>query len=857
MSEAFFNLPNQQVGLYLGEEHINPISDDMWDQSTSGDLYVWFCSLMPLNIQLNLAGYKFKKITFKLSSSQSVIVDPNTMTKEMSSSTPQSEDILIEVSPYINSNSLNLGIPVNHITETTSNTNNKVELKIDNTNYTIKFYLGDNGPFSGRRDNKAATNLDDTYIKRLQTLIEKITFEFVGYLSLRWWQNHSDYSSVTPHDMLYRVPDYIGRVSELEALQNQEISSINNAYPSGLLWILNPNFWHESIRVDSRELFDHAEWIFTQFRKMSADSAYKLFMCQDNIWNLRNLIKNLNAKFTTREREESILEAIEGLQISKNMYLPKNIKLNLRSFTYFEIIMILVNYGLIEIPALGEVEAVEDNSLPYDFVLHKESDSETADINKVEIFMRGYGPVTMELAYPVTNYNSGVTYGAESSFSWEYIPGNPDGETEDEIKNNLILVAAPGVSISGDAPDNLPPDCNVHIYRVQNHEDVPEWFTAIDTTLLEFSKNLYNMPEGADVDIREVPEELRGVIYEDQNPQTIWERMWAHEHSENVPAFVIKHRKNGVTISSPGIDAFGPNGNRYFLNIDIDIDVHAADQRFSYYIEKTSFWDRHGNINLHFQSQQFSTLLFPQFILVIHYTGDVKFKISENNAEILNDRFLTANLPPHYRGHINGLPTSAYEGWTRYLMYEADVPGSVEVYRDNSSTIGNKLDAIAPQGHALKYDNNHFYNKFSTSSITDLTRHGLIWDEYTGKGLTDSVPGTMTLSRVDLGSTNHSLRDEVFAIATIKDIATDGKNYGFVSNVTWGLFFSRMFMEVSAGFFLAGDIIDAVEVMQAYKTRKDKWGEPVSDFQFKLMMAGALLPVVSTGAMKVLSRGAN
>lgn len=61
--------------------------------------------------------------------------------------------------------------------------------------------------------------------------------------------------------------------------------------------------------------------------------------------------------------------------------------------------------------------------------------------------------------------------------------------------------------------------------------------------------------------------------------------------------------------------------------------------------------------------------------------------------------------------------------------------------------------------------------------------------------------------------------------------------------------------DIGVGFIpVAGEVNDVVDTALAATTGKDKWGRVVSKWMIPVMVAACLLPVVSTGLMKVAGK---
>ncbi len=718
------------------------------------------------------------------------------------------------------------------------------------------------------------------------------------------------------------------KLEQISEFYEAEVISPNSTLPSGLLWILNTSYWSfdlandndgalfreeagkiwhrffsgmslefdrfgaldsffdffdnplASIATDSlipglsfgidisEYIMDYSSDVYSVLKQTLDRST--LFMAEDSNWFIRI--------FTPKEKRAKFISSIKEMIDSSSAEMPDYILWHMDQLSYFETILTLVNFGVIEVPLPEfEIMSLENTRAPFYFYYkymsgpHFETED---DVIGIDFYLYDF-KISVEQEQYLYNHDTDNYFTPKDCFTWEYRE-----PTEDRLAT-LMIVAAPGVSISG--LNGLPQTCQVLIYRVQDAAYVSEWYEPIDihtchqpqysasnvllhpngqkyipydNDIPEISSNenivieeqMHYMPVDMEMAIKNVPDNMKESfgISEDQPPPT----------SDKFPAFYIKPKYIndsivGITISCPVVPkVVGSQDEPYFLEVEILVDPHSSNQRFGYYIDKihdnwvaaeTLRAQELANVEErgHFTLGEVFHLNYPDkgfemYKLIVHFTPGVTVNVRENYRGI----YQYAHQQPY------GTNINRAKSWARSFFYETKAP--------NGET--DHINSIPPEGYYLEHDmEKHFYDKkervltgdnpsevFEGSAIESL-------NIYNAEQINAIEDISYSLTDTDIS--------EPLELAKLRGTAvfTTNINYNGIQEVTLDVILFRLYIDLAIGFIpFVGDAVDIADFAISIVTGKDKWGEPVTEVDLAIMGVAALLPFASSGFVKNL-----
>jgi hypothetical protein len=837
---GLFNLPKQKQGTYLQTAFVSPGPEgnaEWGDTSVSmNDVYAWNALCEDVYFFLHLLGYSPTSVTFSVATGAATL-DLNEMTL---SAGYAKADIAIYFQPITSNSGKSFAIGIADFTHDETEYGGVLReptryLNVKSSSITIEV---------GAPHNTDRTSAE--YREQLKFFLDLAVYKcLVPPLMARWWMAQSppralaDVSTETELRDAEATAEAIRRI-DADPKSDAKALGPDSSDPSGLLWLLNPDYWEEDV---SRLLRSGAEAIWKRFSTTRFDKVYALlsetYVMSWDIYELQKPFPGLNPNLQDR-----YYRGIEEQSKTKQIFLPQRLLDNIGAFSYLELIMLLINYGIIDVPSLPaafDKDTMDVTARPLEFYVLRDGGEEVG----VELYLYDMGaPIRLEVV--------GMRdHSPRESFSWQFIAG------QGQEMDTLLIVAAPGVKISGEK--NISPYCRFQIYRVQDHGLVPGWFEPINSRLYEMPYFLERMPKDAFLNTQLLPAEIRSQF----------------AASDEIPAFRVAPRPDGVTITYPSNDIFGPpspysfvpdivkqylgpaSSWGYSLEVAITVSETAGDQRFSFSIEKldTPLWtsnERAYEALPEGAAREFARAkamcLFRQYALIVHYTGDVRISIKEPYP-LISVKY--------------GGDTLHSAAWVKYLVYEVKAdPGK--------GITGDPLDAIWDIGEPLISDPGHEYvrrpatdtpvrlpiamdigDDNSTNSAYEAAYDALLGLGHQLGFSSATVPPTFTINKLYTYEGSDKEESVAAGRATLVPIAS------YVTSVPVMLTVMKMAIDVGIGFIpYVGDAVDALELMYAIKTGKDKWGEPVSNFEIQLMMAGTMAPLASSGALRHLGRAA-
>ena len=379
---------------------------------------------------LHLLGYSPTEVHFKIATGKTLVLDLNLMTLSLEEGAR--EDLSVYFNPIAGQSNRNFAAPNLHYDPEPSN----------------GLVIGSGVLLQAVAPEYSADRTAPAYAGQLKFLMDMAVYEcLLPMVMARRWLSQSP---TRPVDRLQLTGlDVFGTAQASAAIlaadkdpdsPAQELTP-DSSNPCGLMWLLNPDNWEEDL---SPLLRSGAEKIWKRFSQEPIDRLFPAFsrfevMARD-ILDLRKPFPGLNAN-----AEERFFKGIEEQSRQKQIFLPQRLLDNIKQFSYLELLMLLINYKIVEVPALPDFEEDMSDELarPLEFYVLVNDDGEETG---VELFLYGMGaPIRLEVV-------GMPQYSARESFCWQFIAGEGAGDV-------LIIVAAPGVRISGQ--ENFSPNCDV------------------------------------------------------------------------------------------------------------------------------------------------------------------------------------------------------------------------------------------------------------------------------------------------------------------------------------------------------------------------------------------------------------
>gem|GEM_PF-4884987 len=341
-----------------------------------------------------------------------------------------------------------------------------------------------------------------------------------------------------------------------QAADPESLNPFTFQTPPGLLWMFYPQYWYREPSAEPNSRFLH---------EMSLQLASAISVAPLDFFRLQLNQHQSNAE--TQAASVHGVAAMTGVRVQ--MYFISIGKLsdalgglmsedwywNLAgpepighpsTVRYCEVLLHIAEAGLFPFPALA------DSDVPshYDFADPYEANLVMLDDVEIGVEVRVFGSQPLQMLRTVD-----IGYPMRRCLSWEY------REPDETGLSKLIVIAAPGVSISGMENIEGLANCELRIYRVQDPELIPEWGEKIQEFLLWAAHDHGNLEHGQ-LGPEELPED------ETDDPAM----------SYGAPAFRVQPQPLGVRIMYPA------DANDWDAELIVDITVDAASdrQRFCY-----------------------------------------------------------------------------------------------------------------------------------------------------------------------------------------------------------------------------------------------------------------------------------
>lgn len=509
--------------------------------------------------------------------------------------------------------------------------------------------------------------------------------------------------------------------------------------PPGLLWMFYPQYWYREPTVVPNAKFLH---------DMTLQLAAAISVAPLDFFRLQ-----LNQHQTNAETEAASVQGVAAMTgIWTQMYFIEIGKLsdalgglmsedwywNLAgpepighpsTVRYFEVLLHIAEAGLFPFPALAD----SDNPSHYDVEDPLEVWMLQDGQDDIGVSISVYGSEPLEIVRAVD-----VGYPVKRCFTWEYRDPDESGLAQ------LIVVAGPGVWISGSENIVGLQNCDLRIYRVQDPDLIPAWGEKI------YEQFLWAAHDHGRFYWNSIAPEDTPAADDDPAGGT---QPAPTAAAYGVAAFRVQQRPDGVRINYPA----EKGDEESELIIDLKVDPTSPFHRFCYDFQE-------GEGEMGDRQRQ---------VVRVWATEGVEITVVHDFAMgvVVDEHYWRLREPPVPAG-------GQFDGRT---LREMPLPGVT-------------LPPAMPPAHLN--------------------------------------PVMLEQGDVNYGRTH--LPEVLFWIGTAK-------------------FVGQMVVDIGIGFTPVGDVVDLLDFTQSWFTGKDKWGNPVTNFDRALMLAG-VLPFVSSGALRAASR---
>lgn len=400
-------------------------------------------------------------------------------------------------------------------------------------------------------------------------------------------------------------------------------------------------------------------------------------------------------------------------------------------------------------------------------------------------------------------------YTLEEAVSWAYIPPPqrqpraPDEAARQALAKSdnpkIALVAAPGVAIDR---VEWPATVDMVVVRVQDIGQVPPPDAPINPLTYSATQSV-GLDDLITAKMR-ADDPALGALYDafanwDEKPLVLVKPV-------NVPASIPDRDplnpqppvKTGVSIAVKPPKTTDKNwpGPLSAASMTLEVDALSGVERFSYQIKPRAERQNRAAGDLisggigEPDEREMIPVDYLSFDVVVHSTHKLGGKAVGSGLKHMS------SLSPS--------PILPYTLGARFYIAGSDAP--------NAQPDPARLRDVAPQGAALAHG---AVGGTVTNSWIDYLADGRIVERQTGQPLAQTNEPFMAASQ---------------------------------ATATW---VSQMIVDVGVGFIpIVGDAADIGEFMLSCYTGRDRWGQPVNNFQRMLMLGGVLLPFVSTGVLR-------
>ncbi len=524
-----------------------------------------------------------------------------------------------------------------------------------------------------------------------------------------------------------------------QATEPENLNPFTFSTPPGLLWMFYPQYWYREPTAEPNSRYIHE----MSLQLAGAISAAPLDFFRLQINRHQNNAETEQASVhgvadTTGVRVQmyfikigKLSDALGGLMSEEwywNLAGPEPIG-HPSTVRYFEVLLHIAEAGLFPFPALADSEIPSH----YDFEDPLEVWMLQDGQQDIGVSISVYGSEPLEIVRAVD-----IGYEVKRCFTWEYRDPDDSGLAQ------LVVVAGPGVWISGDQNIAGLQNCDLRIYRVQDPDLIPAWGEKIYEQFFwashDHGRFYWNSIAAEDTPAA------------DDDPP-VGPQPGAGAAAYGVAAFRVQQRPDGVRINYPA----EKGDEESELIIDLKVHPTSPFHRFCYDFQE-------GEGQMGDRQRQ---------VVRVWATEGVEITVVHDFAMgvAVDEHYWRLREPPVPQG-------GQFDGRT---LREMPLPGVT-------------LPPAEPPAHL---------NPFM-------------------------------LEQGDLNYGRTHLPDVAYWIGSAK-------------------FVGQMVVDIGIGFTPVGDVVDLLDFTQSLFTGKDKWGNPVTNFDRALMLAG-VLPFVSSGALRAASR---
>lgn len=859
---SYFNIIDQTVAERVEQPFIRSVDepDRQWDYIDVWHVIQWNAALKRLHLWLYLAGYRPEYVRFRVPGEKFAVIDLDAR-HVYTHSYAEPQDVTIGFSALALSDGSTCAVPFEDgpvefgdelDQDLPSNLRPSMSIEPDGTGE-LKFSV-----FASFEPNNHYHPADPDYQH------DDPAKPLAGVLFLELLSRVAHVLEVHIADRLrdiweadYATPEQDAADRE-EAGEGESLPDGNWRGKRGLFWLLDPANWRLANQQDTTTLVgDVAAKIWKGLARHALDD--KLWRGSPEVQlsaeDLRDYAALAGRIFGVhRHRERKFFDALLDHLDRYVPDFPVAMAQALNTISYLEVLMLLANYEVIAVEALGDVERasiLEDEAL-FDFA--ELSD----DLGAFALLYREDYEVRLsyehELLHETGHPKEGQPYRLDQLVCWEFFEANQDDPEDRARINRLVIVAAPGIAIS--VPPQRPTDLNVQIIRVQDPVDVPPIFSAIDV------QSFYQPWQD-----HFMPPDIRVYVPDEQGEEKL---QWSHY----LDAFVLTPVNDkdgdvvGLKIEYPATNVTSYYGNELFkISLTLTVDKYASDQRFTHDIFKLS--EPYTNFRAIF-SKEINSRLKTHFHLIVHHTEGVESEMKYYNPAI---EVYDTKYPQHT---------------VRYYLYEAQSKtASLDAinftnerhrFKDSRrSVLWHVPYARYQQSDGAIISDGQWWQDSFIKYIDDTLASW--WAALTGAPSEEDVPeklkpykdGFFFSGESETEETDLDLKDGrplYLDLLKTTNIGDESKNSAAFrldqSRVTLGKYtdedwhLDRIAVDVAIGFIpFVGDAADIAEMTTVMVTGRDKWGQPVSGGEFLLMAGCAALPFVGTGVAKAFVKGTN